>query len=331
MAGVSDDQKPRGVDCGPAFKEALVRTSRLVAFIIGLGGATLLFGRAESRHPVGIHLEYFRGFTYSRQSFVWHLDEVFEARIALDSDGSYRLEMSVIDLGDGFPPEPGCLEQPLEPVTYDACAKPVKLTERALTEGEVARLMGAFAGLEILTEEDRICQAVGVSARIDQFRWESVPGADGPIAVTDFFCAPPYIGADRAMEIVDLLEKLRDGSRDYNGNGVVDAIDLEGGASKDEDQNGVPDECQPTFQRGDSNGDRSIDISDPVNTLDYLFRGVGDIPCLDAADLNDDGALDISDPIATLTLLFSAVAIPPGCGIDLTKDELGCLTSRPCP
>ena len=81
------------------------------------------------------------------------------------------------------------------------------------------------------------------------------------------------------------------------------------------------------FVRGDSNGDRELDISDAVHTLDFLFLG-GEAPCLDAADANDDGNVDVSDPVATLGSLFLGTGpLPPPIGLagkDPTADELGC-------
>jgi len=85
----------------------------------------------------------------------------------------------------------------------------------------------------------------------------------------------------------------------------------------------------PTFIRADSNNDGTVDISDAINTLGYLFSGTGSLTCQDAADANDSGILDISDPIFTLGFLFlgAPVAIPtpyPTLGPDPTPDPLGC-------
>ena len=85
------------------------------------------------------------------------------------------------------------------------------------------------------------------------------------------------------------------------------------------------------FRRGDCNDDGSVDISDPINTLEMLFLGTFEITCYDACDSNDDGTVGISDVISSLGVLFLGNAIfpPPGfvkCGIDPTPDEIGCET-----
>jgi hypothetical protein len=85
------------------------------------------------------------------------------------------------------------------------------------------------------------------------------------------------------------------------------------------------------FVRGDANGDRAINISDPRFTLNALFLG-GEAPrCYDAVDANDDGKLDISDAVRTLQFLFlGGTHLPPpfpAVGIDPTADELTCPSS----
>jgi len=88
------------------------------------------------------------------------------------------------------------------------------------------------------------------------------------------------------------------------------------------------------FVRADVNGDSSIDISDAVGMLTYLFGGTAST-CVDALDANDDGSADISDPVSLLGFLFSGGALPPlpfpGCGEDPTVDPLDCVDSPACP
>ena len=89
------------------------------------------------------------------------------------------------------------------------------------------------------------------------------------------------------------------------------------------------------FLRGDSNGDGILDLSDPVNTLEVLFVGHGQLLCDDAADANDDGAVDISDATNTLLFLFVGGEPPPSpgpaaCGQDPTNDALSCVQHAAC-
>ncbi len=68
--------------------------------------------------------------------------------------------------------------------------------------------------------------------------------------------------------------------------------------------------------------------------LSYQFGG-GSADCLDALDANDDGSIDISDPVYLLTFLFSGGAEPPApfpaCGEDPTADALDCVDQASCP
>lgn len=86
---------------------------------------------------------------------------------------------------------------------------------------------------------------------------------------------------------------------------------------------------QDLFIRGDATGDESVDISDAIVTLNFLFLGRTARPCLDAFDTNDDGTVNISDAIFTLTFLFLGDAEMPKpyplAGGDRTEDGLLCM------
>ena len=87
-----------------------------------------------------------------------------------------------------------------------------------------------------------------------------------------------------------------------------------------------------TFIRGNANAgdnlDQTIDLSDVIYTLEYLFINGSDPKCPDSADLNDDGRIDISDPVYLLFHLFTGGNPPrspyPQKGFDPTKDNLSC-------
>jgi len=76
----------------------------------------------------------------------------------------------------------------------------------------------------------------------------------------------------------------------------------------------------PSRSRGDSNGDESIDISDPIHVLNFLFAGGAPPVCMPVADANADGRLDISDPVATLNFLFAGGGeLPPLTGTEMNQ------------
>ncbi len=82
------------------------------------------------------------------------------------------------------------------------------------------------------------------------------------------------------------------------------------------------------FIRGDTDENGSVDITDAIGTLEYLFRGGPGPSCIDRLDANDDGGADLTDAVFTLFFLFaqgSAPALPyPGLGPDPTPDALAC-------
>jgi PKD repeat protein len=93
----------------------------------------------------------------------------------------------------------------------------------------------------------------------------------------------------------------------------------------------VPPDSEPLFQRGDTDSNGIIEITDAIKMLNYLFLGQPAPRCRDAADFNDAGRIDITSPIALLNFLFLGGAQPavpyPNKGYDPTPDTLE--TCRP--
>ncbi len=82
------------------------------------------------------------------------------------------------------------------------------------------------------------------------------------------------------------------------------------------------------FVRGDVNSDFTINLTDPLNTLGYLFLGNVPLSCEDALDSDDDGQHSINDAIYTLSYLFLGTSQPPKpfpqAGSDPSDDQLSC-------
>jgi hypothetical protein len=95
-------------------------------------------------------------------------------------------------------------------------------------------------------------------------------------------------------------------------------------------------EATDGFVRGDAAGDSTVEMSDAIFTLKYLYVPGADQPvCMDAADSDDGGAVEMSDAIYTLKYLYVPGAPPPpdpgpvDCGSDPTQDGLDC-HNHPC-
>jgi hypothetical protein len=86
---------------------------------------------------------------------------------------------------------------------------------------------------------------------------------------------------------------------------------------------------EDTFLRGDSNDDATVNLSDAVRTLGFLFLGLPPPGCSDAGDANDDGILNMTDAVYTLLHLFTGGPAPPepypDSGLDPTPDDFHCL------
>jgi hypothetical protein len=84
--------------------------------------------------------------------------------------------------------------------------------------------------------------------------------------------------------------------------------------------------AKPLFRRGDCNGDASIQLTDAVFMLNWLFKGGTEPSCVDACDADDNGAAGLTDPIIILNYLFRGGGEPasPGpkaCGEDPSNDD----------
>jgi len=85
--------------------------------------------------------------------------------------------------------------------------------------------------------------------------------------------------------------------------------DLEGpdsysGASRIPGGGVVPPPEGAIFRRGDVDGNGTVELTDAVFILGYLFQGQGAPGCLETADSDDNGQVDISDAIRLLGWLF---------------------------
>ena len=87
------------------------------------------------------------------------------------------------------------------------------------------------------------------------------------------------------------------------------------------------------FHRGDSNADGTMNITDGIFVLNFLFLGGPSPTCLEAANPNDDAVLNITDGIYILNFLFlggPGPALPGGPGADCGLDPEGSPTDLGC-
>ncbi len=106
-------------------------------------------------------------------------------------------------------------------------------------------------------------------------------------------------------------------------------------ASRDNDLDGIPDECEGTvFRRGDASADGSMDLVDAIFLIFRLFEGGSAPPCRKSADADDDGALVVPDVLFILRFLFLGGKEPGApfhsCGGDPSADGLDCESFPPC-
>ena len=90
-----------------------------------------------------------------------------------------------------------------------------------------------------------------------------------------------------------------------------------------------------SLRRGDVDDNGTMQLTDAVRVLGFLFRGGGGLPCAEAADADDNGVVQLADAVRILTFLFAGgAAIPaPGpenCGPDPQTPGLGCAAYTSC-
>src|SRR6266540_860774 len=73
-----------------------------------------------------------------------------------------------------------------------------------------------------------------------------------------------------------------------------------------------------SFQRGDIDVNGTLDITDAINLLNFLFLGGAAPPCTPVANADGAGDVDLTDPIFLLTNLFLGGPTPP----DLSPGEI---------
>lgn len=92
--------------------------------------------------------------------------------------------------------------------------------------------------------------------------------------------------------------------------------------------------AEAVFRRGDVNADGTVSAADALGLLDVLFRRGQPSTCLKAADADDDGTLDLSDPVRILLYVFGRerrLPAPLGpCSVDPTPDGLSCVSYPAC-
>jgi len=89
----------------------------------------------------------------------------------------------------------------------------------------------------------------------------------------------------------------------------------------------------PTFRRGDVHQDGSLNVTDALTLLRFLFQNGATPQCHKAGDTNDDGQLNLADAIIIAQRLFGRLGpLPPPageCGADPTDDGLECREGCP--
>jgi hypothetical protein len=190
-----------------------------------------------------------------------------------------------------------------------------------------ALLAAALGGGSLEIHDASICEVPGIERRVQNLScaeegehirvtWENPPGAnlDAPIIVL-------VGGAEVASLPGSTTEYEVEGP--HEGATEIAIVNSSGVAATCTVGEHAP---EAHYLRGDCNAGGTVDLSDAVFLLNYLFSGESAPTCKDACNANGDDSNNISDPLHILNYLFLGMAAPvppfPGCGHGHV--ELGC-------
>jgi hypothetical protein len=94
----------------------------------------------------------------------------------------------------------------------------------------------------------------------------------------------------------------------------------------------IDSQTKGNFVRGDVDGGGTINITDALSLLNFLFRNGTRPLCAKAADADDSGRLDILDAIRIIGAIVGrgTLPAPTACGVDPSEDALECAVSSTC-
>lgn len=106
---------------------------------------------------------------------------------------------------------------------------------------------------------------------------------------------PSAPSAGGSITSLNRFWRLRAISMDCNGNGVWNQCDIDSGTSSDENENGLPDECEPAGCPADVAGnDSQVNVNDLLLVINtWGSCPVPPLPCL--ADINHDAQVSVND------------------------------------
>ena len=84
----------------------------------------------------------------------------------------------------------------------------------------------------------------------------------------------------------------------------------------------------PVFYRADADDNGSVQLTDGIFILNFLFLGGGSPTCFDAADAANNGSVQLTDGIFILNFLFLGGAAPPAPGECRAAEETQCGEAR---
>ncbi|MFW9842199.1 MAG: dockerin type I domain-containing protein [Candidatus Thorarchaeota archaeon] len=111
-------------------------------------------------------------------------------------------------------------------------------------------------------------------------------------------------GQDDVVEAAMAWMGSMDTDQDCIPNEIDNCPDAYNPGQEDTDEDGIGDACD--FLCGDSNGDGSINVSDAVFLINYVFKGGPPPDPLEAGDANCDSGISVADAVYIINFVFKS-------------------------
>lgn len=186
------------------MRRRLFHVTVLVVFM-GVGGCG---GGGGDDDDLATNLARFEFDVRSAFGFCPRLGAVSHADIERTDEGTYRFRASVLEAANAD--DPACIPVILETTP---CAREVALSERELTDDEVARLREAFQSVRILSRYDPECEGISIDPCVDhRFTWvtDNREGGLRTRSAGSHPCTPPRLDPSDVERVVAVLEELRE-------------------------------------------------------------------------------------------------------------------------
>ncbi|NOY88143.1 MAG: hypothetical protein GXO93_01980 [FCB group bacterium] len=128
------------------------------------------------------------------------------------------------------------------------------------------------------------------------------------LGATDVYTVYTVLTTVQSGTVTDLIDNVAQAKAWFTGHGFPGVI-------ADNDGNGLVDICESCCvgDRGDANGDGSVNANDVLFMINFAFKGGPAPTCMDEADVNGDSSVNANDVLYLINFAFKGGPAPVSC------------------